>query len=45
MPFERHTARHYSPRPSWGKQATVLVNGIPVPAWQAAEIRKKEQSK
>lgn len=45
MPFERHTARQYAPRPSWGKRATVQIDGKQIPAWMAAEARKKEQSK
>lgn len=38
-PFSRHSKQWYSPRPSWGKQAT--INGRP--AWQVAEERKRER--
>lgn len=37
MPFERHNARYYAPRPSWNRGAT--INGRP--AWQVAEERRK----
>ena len=39
MPFERHNARYYAPRPSWNRGAT--INGKP--AWQVAEERAKAQ--
>lgn len=39
MPFERHNARYYAPRPSRGRGAT--INGKP--AWQVAEERRKAQ--
>ncbi len=41
MPFERHNARYYAPRPSWNRGAT--INGKP--AWQVAEERVKAQQK
>lgn len=37
MPFERHNARYYAPRPSLNRCAT--INGRP--AWQVAEERRK----
>ena len=37
MPFERHNARYYAPRPSWNRGTT--INGKP--AWQVAEERRK----
>lgn len=37
MPFERHNARYYAPRPSWNRGAK--INGKP--AWQVAEERRK----
>lgn len=37
MPFERHNARYYAPRPSWNRGAT--INGKP--AWQVADERRK----
>lgn len=37
MPFERHNARYYAPRPRWNRGAT--INGKP--AWQVAEERRK----
>ena len=37
MPFERHNARQYAPRPSWNRGAT--INGKP--AWQVVEERRK----
>lgn len=39
MPFERHSARYYAPRPSWNRGAT--INGKP--ALQVAEERRKAQ--
>ena len=38
QPFARHSARHYAPRKSWNRQATICGK----PAWMVAEERKKE---
>lgn len=41
-PFQSHFARKFTPRPSWNRQVTRVVNGKAVPAWLAKELRERD---